>query len=77
VKLGVPCVDCRPLPMWMENVTKAGETFPRFQRITDEITITALEKIRDEMYDMNTSTPHFIPNIQNLENKKQNGNRPE
>lgn len=48
--LGVPCVDARPLGMWMENVEKGGTTFPRFKRITDEAVIKELEEIRDRMY---------------------------
>jgi len=27
--------DVRPLPMFLEEVTKDGKTFPRFQKITD------------------------------------------
>ena len=40
----------RPLAMFMENVTKDGKTFPRFQKITDQAIITELEKIRDDIY---------------------------
>ena len=43
--------DVRPLPMFMENVTKEGKTFPRFKKITDPHIIAELEKIRDEMYE--------------------------
>ena len=42
--------DIRPLDMFIENVTKEGKTFPRFQKITDSGTIRTLEQIRDEMY---------------------------
>lgn len=48
--LGIPCFDNRPLEMWMEEVTKDGRTFPRFQKITDPVVIAELEKIRLEMY---------------------------
>jgi hypothetical protein len=50
LKLGIPCIDNRPLEMWMGNVTKDGRTFPRFQKITDPDIISQLEKIRSEMY---------------------------
>lgn len=40
----------RPLEMFMENVEKDGKVFPRFQKITDSVTISQLEKIRSEMY---------------------------
>ena len=49
-ELGIPCFDGRPLEMWMEDVTKDGNTFPRFQKITDPQVIMRLEKIREEMY---------------------------
>jgi hypothetical protein len=49
-ELGIPCYDARPLMMWMEDVTKDGKTFPRFQKITDSDTIAELEKVRDQMY---------------------------
>lgn len=42
--------DVRPLSMWMEDVTKEGKTFPRFQKITDPEVIFSLEKTRREMY---------------------------
>lgn len=48
--LGFPCVDNRPLSMWMEDVTKDGKTFPRFEKITDPVVIAELEAIRDQMY---------------------------
>jgi hypothetical protein len=48
--LGIPCYDARPLSMWMEDVTKDGKTFPRFQKITNPETIADLEKIRSKMY---------------------------
>lgn len=40
----------RPYEMFMGQVEKGGLTFPRFKKITDLAVITALEKIRDEMY---------------------------
>lgn len=40
----------RPLDMWVENVTKEGKTFPRFQRVTDLEITTQLEAIKSEMY---------------------------
>ena len=40
----------RPIQMFMENVTKDGQTLPRFRKITDPKIISELEKIRDEMY---------------------------
>lgn len=49
-ELGIPCFDARPLEMWMEEVTKEGKTFPRFQKITNPAIIEQLEKIRSEMY---------------------------
>jgi hypothetical protein len=42
--------DIRPLEMFMEQVTKDGKTFPRFQKITDPKTISQLETIKQEMY---------------------------
>ncbi len=51
LKLGVPCVDNRPLQMWMEDVTKDGVTFPRFTKITDVSVIAQLDEIRKKMYD--------------------------
>lgn len=49
-ELNIPCLDARPLQMWMEMVTKDGQTFPRFKKITDPNIIAKLEKIRVEMY---------------------------
>ncbi len=49
-ELGIPCFDNRPLQMWMEDVTKDGKTFPRFQRITDPKVIEELKRIREDMY---------------------------
>lgn len=49
-KLGILCLDNRPLEMWMGDVTKDGKTFPRFKKITDSETISELERVRDEMY---------------------------
>lgn len=43
--------DIRPLEMFMENVTKDGQTFPRFRNITDPTVTTQLKTIRDQMYD--------------------------
>jgi hypothetical protein len=40
----------RPLEMFLETVTKDGNTFPRFQKVTDPRLITELESIRTEMY---------------------------
>jgi hypothetical protein len=40
----------RPLHMWVEDVTKDGKTFPRFQKINDPEVIAELETIREEMY---------------------------
>ena len=40
----------RPAKMFLENITKDGEAFSRFIKITDEKVITELIKIRDEMY---------------------------
>lgn len=48
--LNIPCFDARPLEMWMEDVEKDGEIFPRFQKIVDPLIIARLEKIRGEMY---------------------------
>lgn len=42
--------DVRPLNMFMEEVTKDGKTFPRFEKIEDPEIIKALEQKRDEMY---------------------------
>jgi hypothetical protein len=49
-ELGIECTDNRPLEMWMGEVTKDDQTFPRFQMITDPTAIAELEKARDEMY---------------------------
>ena len=49
-EIKTPCFDARPLLMWMGNVTKDGQVFPRFQKITDPEIISQLEKIRGEMY---------------------------
>jgi hypothetical protein len=46
--------DVRPLGMFMEEVTKDGKTFPRFQKITDEKIIEQLIAIKEELY-KNTS----------------------
>ncbi|MDB5204884.1 MAG: hypothetical protein JWP09_912 [Candidatus Taylorbacteria bacterium] len=42
--------DLWPLEIWMEDVTKDGKTFPRYQKITDPNTIQELKLIRDKMY---------------------------
>jgi hypothetical protein len=42
--------DIRPLNMFMEQVTKEGKTFARFQKITNAQTISELQAIRDQMY---------------------------
>lgn len=48
--LGIPCFDNRPLEMWMEDIEKDGQRFPRFQKIIDPAIIEKLDKIRQEMY---------------------------
>ncbi len=42
--------DIRPLEMFMENVTKDGDTIPRFTKINDKEIISELEKIKNEIY---------------------------
>ena len=42
--------DVRPFEMFLEEVTKDGKTFPRFQKIIDPEVIIRLTEIRDEMY---------------------------
>ena len=42
--------DIRPLGMFMESVTKNGETIPRFRKITDPAVIAELEIIKNSMY---------------------------
>ncbi len=42
--------DLRPIRMFMEYITKAGKTFPRFKHISDESVIKELEAIRARMY---------------------------
>lgn len=42
--------DVRPLNMFMEDVTRDGETFPRFQKITNSKVIEELNIIRTKMY---------------------------
>jgi len=49
-ELGVPSFDARPLEMFMEEVEKEGIKIPRFHKITEPATITALTKISSEMY---------------------------
>jgi len=41
----------RPLDMWMGEVAKDNQTFPRFGRITDPNIISELENVRREMYE--------------------------
>jgi hypothetical protein len=40
----------RPLPMFIENVTKDGKIFPRFRKITDAKVIAELGRIKKDMY---------------------------
>lgn len=40
----------RPLPMFIEEVTKDDKTFLRFTRITDPDVIRKLESIKEELY---------------------------
>jgi len=42
--------DLRPLEMWMGEVTKDGQTFKRFSKITNPKIIEQLENIKIEMY---------------------------
>ncbi len=49
-ELGIPCFDNRPLLMWMEDVEKGGNIFPRFQKISDPSVIAELERIKKEIY---------------------------
>ena len=42
--------DLRPLEMFMEEVTKDGKTFPRFQKITDPEICEKLKKLKEIMY---------------------------
>ena len=50
LEMGVPANDTRPLNMWMENVTKNGETILRFRKINDPSIISQLKGIRAQMY---------------------------
>ena len=43
--------DLRPLEMWMGDVTKDGNTFPRFRKITDPAVVAELQVIKGQMYD--------------------------
>jgi len=45
--------DIRPLTMWMENVTKDGKTFPRFQKIIDPEVVAELEIIKNKSFLLN------------------------
>ena len=49
-QLRIQCIDNRPLEMWMEDITKDGETFPRFALITNEDIIRQLEEVSRMMY---------------------------
>jgi len=49
-KLGIQCLDNRPLEMWMDTVEKEGRASQRFTKITDPAIIAELEKIKKEMY---------------------------
>ena len=42
--------DIRPLGMFLEDVSKDGKTFPRFQKITDLDVIAELEEVEKQMY---------------------------
>jgi hypothetical protein len=42
--------DLRPLKMFMENVTKDGKIFPRFQKIEGAEVIAKLEGMKEKMY---------------------------
>lgn len=42
--------DLRPLEMWMGDVTRDGETFPRFKKIVDPETNEKLSEVREQMY---------------------------
>ena len=42
--------DLRPLDMWMGNVSKDGESIPRFRKITDSAIVAELSAIRNRMY---------------------------
>ena len=42
--------QARPLEMFMENVTKEGKTYPRFEKITDPKTIDELKRFQKELY---------------------------
>lgn len=49
--------DLRPLGMFMENVTKDGRIFPRFERISDAVIIAELKVISKSMYPLITLDP--------------------
>lgn len=42
--------DLRPLDMWMGTVEKEGRTVQRFTKITDDVVIAELERVRATMY---------------------------
>ena len=48
--LGVPCVDTRPLEMWMGEVEIGGILRPRYVRVTDPLEIAPLRLRRDRLY---------------------------
>ena len=43
--------DLRPIDMWMGDVHKDGNTFPRFKKIIDTKTIAALDVIKQRLYE--------------------------
>jgi hypothetical protein len=48
-ELGVPCIDNRPLRMWMGYVEISGIIKKRFTKITDPNLIAELERVRTQM----------------------------
>jgi hypothetical protein len=48
--LGVPCVDTRPLEMWMGEVEKKGHMVPRFAKVTDRDAIAKLDLAKARLY---------------------------
>ncbi len=55
-ELDVPCVDTRPLEMWMGDVEKNGKIISRFTKITDFGVITQLTQICEKMYQIQEAT---------------------
>src|SRR3989338_7306890 len=45
--------DLRPIYMFMEEVSKNGQVFPRFKMITDPKILLELDKTKKEMYGEN------------------------